>query len=188
MPREGWVERLNAFTITHEGWTASLEVFGLETEQQPAIVNLPLIGVSADRVDHDGTVAISVALSAGEHLTHVIHDVARIYIDKPDDGSTAALIIESADGTTTTVHLRATSRSATCLPLIASPAPSAIPGVAWSDHWSFWKHGYRALMLTDTALYRYPHYHSNSDTADRLDYERMARVVTGCDAIIQAQR
>jgi Zn-dependent M28 family amino/carboxypeptidase len=44
-------------------------------------------------------------------------------------------------------------RSATCLPLIASPAPSAIPGVAWSDHWSFWKHGYRALMLTDTALY-----------------------------------
>jgi hypothetical protein len=65
LPREGWVERLNAFTITHEGWTASLEVFGLETEQQPAIVNLPLIGVSADRVDHDGTVAISVALSAG---------------------------------------------------------------------------------------------------------------------------
>jgi hypothetical protein len=79
-------------------------------------------------------------------------------------------------------------RSATCLPLIASAAPAAIPGVAWSDHWSFWKHGYRALMLTDTALYRYPHYHSNSDTADRLDYERMARVVTGCDAVIQAQR
>jgi Zn-dependent M28 family amino/carboxypeptidase len=78
-------------------------------------------------------------------------------------------------------------RSATCLPLIASPAPAAIPGVAWSDHWSFWHHGYRALMLTDTALYRYPHYHSNSDTADRLDYERMARVVTGCDAVIQAQ-
>jgi hypothetical protein len=43
-------------------------------------------------------------------------------------------------------------------------------------------------MLTDTALYRYPHYHSNSDTADRLDYERMARVVTGCDGVIQAQR
>jgi hypothetical protein len=42
-------------------------------------------------------------------------------------------------------------------------------------------------MLTDTALYRYPHYHSNSDTADRLDYERMARVVTGCDAVIHAQ-
>jgi len=108
LPRESWVERLNAFTIAHEGWTASLEVFGPETGQQPDVVSLPLIGVSADRVDHDGTVAISVALSAGEHLTRVIHDVARIYVEQPDDGSTAALIIESADGTRTTVHLRAT--------------------------------------------------------------------------------
>jgi hypothetical protein len=108
LPRESWVERLNAFTTAHEGWAASLEVSGPETEQQPAVVNLPLIGVSADRIDHDGTVAISVALSAGEHLTRVIHDVAGIYLEQPDDGSTAALIIESADGATTTVHLRAT--------------------------------------------------------------------------------
>jgi hypothetical protein len=108
LPREGWVERLNAFTMTYEGWTASLEVFGLETGRQTGIVNLPLIGVSADRVDHDGTVAISVALSAREHLTRLIHDVARIHVEQPDDGSTAALIVESADGTTTTVHLRAT--------------------------------------------------------------------------------
>jgi hypothetical protein len=108
LPRESWVERLNAFTIAHEGWTASLEVFGPETGQHPAVVNLPLIGVSANRVDHDGTVAISVASSAGEHLTRVIHDVAHIYVEQPDDGSTAALIIESADGTRTTVHLRAT--------------------------------------------------------------------------------
>jgi hypothetical protein len=108
LPREGWVEQLNAFTTAHEGWTASLEVFGFETGQQPAIVNLPLIGVSADRVDHDGTVAISVARSAVEHLTRVIHDVARIHVEQHDDGTKVALLIESADGTRTTVHLRAT--------------------------------------------------------------------------------
>jgi Zn-dependent M28 family amino/carboxypeptidase len=79
-------------------------------------------------------------------------------------------------------------RSATNLPLIASPAPASIPGVAWSDHWSFWQHGYRALMLTDTALYRYPHYHLGTDTPERLDYQRMARVFTGCAAVIQAHR
>jgi Zn-dependent M28 family amino/carboxypeptidase len=79
-------------------------------------------------------------------------------------------------------------RSATRLPLIALPAPATIPGVAWSDHWSFWQHGYRALMLTDTALYRYPHYHLDSDTPERLDYRRMARVLTGCAAVIAAQR
>jgi Zn-dependent M28 family amino/carboxypeptidase len=85
--------------------------------------------------------------------------------------------------------LRAASRafrSATRLPLLASPAPAWIPGVAWSDHWSFWQHGYPAIMLTDTAPYRYPHYHLHTDTPERLDYERMAQVVTGCAAAIHA--
>jgi hypothetical protein len=40
-------------------------------------------------------------------------------------------------------------------------------------------------MLTDTAPYRYPYYHSREDTADRLDYSRMARLVTGCLAVIR---
>jgi Zn-dependent M28 family amino/carboxypeptidase len=105
----------------------------------------------------------------------------------PDRGNFLAMVsnIRSAGALRTAAKA---FRSATSLPLIASPAPAAIPGVAWSDHWSFWRHGYRALMLTDTALYRYPHYHANSDTADRLDYERMARVLTGCDAVIHAHR
>jgi Zn-dependent M28 family amino/carboxypeptidase len=58
-------------------------------------------------------------------------------------------------------------------------APAFIPGVARSDHWSFRKHGYPAVMITDTAFYRNPHYHLPSDTPDRLDYERMARVTLG---------
>ena len=62
-----------------------------------------------------------------------------------------------------------------------------IPGVAWSDRWSFWQHGYPAIMLTDTAPYRYPHYHLHTDTPERLDYERMAQVVTGCAAAIHAR-
>jgi hypothetical protein len=85
--------------------------------------------------------------------------------------------------------LRAASRafrSATWLPLLAAPAPAWIPGVAWSDHWSFWQHGYPAIMLTDTAPYRYPHYHLSTDTPERLDYERMAQVVIGCAAAIRA--
>jgi hypothetical protein len=97
--------------------------------RKPAVVNLPLIGVSADRVDHDGTVAISVALPAGEHLTRVIHDVARIWLEQTDDGATAALLIESADGTRTTVHLRATRCPASpCASLIhrtASMTPAS---------------------------------------------------------------
>ncbi|HEU4352447.1 MAG TPA: M28 family peptidase [Burkholderiales bacterium] len=63
-------------------------------------------------------------------------------------------------------------------------APSFIPGVTWSDHWSFRRHGYPAIMITDTAFYRYPHYHLPSDTPDKLDYERMARVTLGLAAML----
>jgi len=58
-------------------------------------------------------------------------------------------------------------------------APALIPGVTWSDHWSFRRHGFDAMMITDTAFNRYPHYHLPSDTPEKLDYERMARVTLG---------
>ena len=64
-------------------------------------------------------------------------------------------------------------------------APAFIPGVTWSDHWSFRRHGYPAIMITDTAFYRYPHYHAASDTPDKLDYERMARVTLGLAAMLK---
>ena len=64
-------------------------------------------------------------------------------------------------------------------------APALIPGVTWSDHWSFRQHGFPALMITDTAFNRYPHYHLRSDTPDKLDYERMARVTLGLAAMLK---
>lgn len=60
-----------------------------------------------------------------------------------------------------------------------------IPGVTWSDHWSFWKEGYPAVMVTDTAPNRYPHYHTAADTPDKIDFARMARVVSGLRRIIE---
>jgi Zn-dependent M28 family amino/carboxypeptidase len=58
-------------------------------------------------------------------------------------------------------------------------APAEIAGIGWSDHWAFWQEGYLAVMLTDTAPYRYPHYHLPSDTPDKIDYDSLARVVWG---------
>jgi len=58
-------------------------------------------------------------------------------------------------------------------------APSLVPGVSWSDQLSFWRAGYPALMATDTAFYRNPHYHQATDTPERLRYPEMARVVEG---------
>ena len=54
-----------------------------------------------------------------------------------------------------------------------------LPGIGWSDHWAFWEEGYPSLMVTDTALFRYPAYHTGRDTPEKIQYERMARVVSG---------
>lgn len=62
--------------------------------------------------------------------------------------------------------------------------PGWIPGVGWSDHWSFWQAGYAGLMITDTAPFRYPHYHEPSDTPDKVDCERVARLTEGMQRVI----
>jgi hypothetical protein len=63
--------------------------------------------------------------------------------------------------------------------------PSFLPGIGWSDHWAFWQQGYPAAMVTDTALFRYPHYHEPSDTPDKVDFERTARVVRGLVDVVR---
>jgi Zn-dependent M28 family amino/carboxypeptidase len=62
--------------------------------------------------------------------------------------------------------------------------PNLIPGVGWSDHWAFWQQGYPGVMVTDTAPFRYPYYHTDEDTPDKVDYERLARVVAGLEQVI----
>jgi hypothetical protein len=69
-------------------------------------------------------------------------------------------------------------------PSEGAAAPEAIPGIGWSDHWSFWIEGYPAIMVTDTALFRYPHYHTTRDTPDKLTYDRMARVIAGLQEVL----
>ncbi len=56
---------------------------------------------------------------------------------------------------------------------------SVIPGVDFSDHRNFWKFGYPAFMITDTAFYRNPNYHELGDTASTLNYDLMAELVLG---------
>lgn len=64
-------------------------------------------------------------------------------------------------------------------------APKSIEGVGWSDHWSFSRMGYPALMITDTAPFRYKYYHTAKDTPDKCDYDRMARVVEGVARVVE---
>jgi len=77
-------------------------------------------------------------------------------------------------------------RAAAEFPSEGVAAPGWIPGVDWSDQWAFWRAGIPAVMITDTAPFRYPHYHTPQDTPDKVDYDRLARVVRGLERTFRA--
>jgi Zn-dependent M28 family amino/carboxypeptidase len=62
--------------------------------------------------------------------------------------------------------------------------PGRIPGIGLSDHRNYWAEGFPALMVTDTAPFRYEHYHSGTDTPEKVDSGRLARVVEGLAEVI----
>ncbi|HWC17037.1 MAG TPA: M20/M25/M40 family metallo-hydrolase [Terriglobales bacterium] len=70
-------------------------------------------------------------------------------------------------------------RDTTFFPSEGIAAPEWIAGIGWSDQWSFWQEHYPGVMVTDTAPFRNPNYHSPTDQAETLDYDRMARVING---------
>ena len=82
------------------------------------------------------------------------------------------------------LRARRAFRQRTRFPVQAAAVPGGIPGVGWSDHWSFWQAGYPAMMVTDTAPFRYPWYHTAEDTPDKVSTEALAHVVDGLEHVV----
>jgi Zn-dependent M28 family amino/carboxypeptidase len=78
-----------------------------------------------------------------------------------------------------------TFREQADFPSEGAVVPAWIPGVDWSDHWSFWQQDYPALMVTDTALYRYPYYHTPEDVPSQIDFDRLTRVIVGLKKVVE---
>lgn len=77
-------------------------------------------------------------------------------------------------------------RRTSAFPSEGLSASSWIDGIGWSDHWAFWQAGYPGVMVTDTAPFRYRHYHLRSDTPPEVVYDRLARVVLGLEQTVRA--
>ena len=101
----------------------------------------------------------------------------------PDTGNFIAFVADARSGDFTRQVVGAFRRT-TKFPAHGCALPESIEGVGWSDHWSFWQAGYPGVMVTDTAPFRYPHYHTPEDTPDKIDFERTARVVAGLGRVI----
>jgi hypothetical protein len=71
-------------------------------------------------------------------------------------------------------------------PSEGTAAPGWLTGIGWSDHWAFWQQGYPAIMITDTAVFRYAPYHTSGDTPEKIAYAKMARVVAGLSRVVVA--
>ncbi len=76
-------------------------------------------------------------------------------------------------------------RARAAFPSVGGTAPGFVTGIDWSDHWSFEQVGVPALMITDTAPFRYPWYHLPGDTPEKVDYTKVARVVSGLEAMVR---
>ncbi|HEV2854397.1 MAG TPA: M28 family peptidase [Thermoanaerobaculia bacterium] len=103
----------------------------------------------------------------------------------PSKGNFIAVVGKLGQGSLVGKVKKAMKRAAP-LPVESINAPTSLPGVDLSDHRNYWAAGYPAVMLTDTAFFRNPHYHGESDTPDTLDYRRMALVVEGVYGAVKA--
>jgi Zn-dependent M28 family amino/carboxypeptidase len=108
--------------------------------------------------------------------------IARLY---PDVGDFIGFV-SNVGSARLLMKARNAFRRRTSFPLQSAAAPEAIDGVGWSDHWAFWQAGYPAMMVTDTAPFRYPLYHTSEDTPDKVDHDKLAQVVEGLEAVIES--
>jgi Zn-dependent M28 family amino/carboxypeptidase len=102
----------------------------------------------------------------------------------PDIGNFIGFVSNEESAALLTAAARAFSNGST-LPVQAAAIPADLPGTGWSDHWSFWQAGYPALMVTDTAPWRYPWYHTADDTVDKIDFEKLSEVVNGLEHVVR---
>lgn len=103
----------------------------------------------------------------------------------PDTGNFIALV-GNLSSKSFLSRVMAGFKKGTALPVESLSAPAFVVGVNFSDHWSFGKFGYNAVMVTDTAFYRNRNYHKKTDTPETLDYARMTEVVIGLKSAIES--
>jgi len=101
----------------------------------------------------------------------------------PSPGNYILIVGRLQDGWRTR-SVKKLMQGASSLPIYSINAPASLEGIDWSDHASYWAQGYPALMITDTALNRNHNYHTEKDTAERLDYGRMAKAVQAVYAAV----
>jgi Zn-dependent M28 family amino/carboxypeptidase len=153
------------FRTTGMGSSVHAESLRIQNVQVRAMVSLEMIGYFSD---------------APNSQYFPVGVLSALY---PSKGNFIGVVGRLGDGLLAR-KMKSAMRNATPLPVYSINAPRFVAGVDFSDQLNYWDAGYRAVMVTDTAFYRNRNYHTAEDTADKLDYKRMAMVVEGVYAAV----
>lgn len=180
-----------AKSLKHLGATAQADVmFVLYTHEEPPFFKTPQMGsqVHAQALRARGAPVVAMLsletmgyFSSAAGSQKYPWPLNQFY---PTQGDFIAFVATTPDLGLARQVVRS-FRSHAAFPSEGIAAPRFIPGVDYSDHAAYIDAGYPALMVTDTAPYRYPHYHTREDTPDKVDYDRLARVVQGLEGVVR---
>ncbi|MDH3974947.1 MAG: M28 family peptidase [Deltaproteobacteria bacterium] len=148
------------FATNHMGSAVHAEFLAAEEIEVKLMISLEMIGYFTDEEDSQ------------------IFPMPLLKLIYPSRGN-YILIVSNLNQREITKKVKSLMRGTTNLPVHSINAPSIIAGVDFSDHRNYWNNGYEAVMVTDTSFYRNRAYHKENDSAGRLDYEKMAKVVIG---------
>ena len=106
IPPRQWSRKLDQLGRKHDGWLVSLDVtMPHSIGAQPEFRQMPLVGITSEPAG-GGTISIAVEEPDGDHVTHMIHAPAHVFLETTKTGADSALEIDSADGTKSVLHFR----------------------------------------------------------------------------------
>ncbi|MBK5101922.1 MAG: M28 family peptidase [Desulfobacteraceae bacterium] len=163
--------------------TVSLVSFALE---EPPVFNTPYMGsriyakkVREERKNTDGIICLEMVGYSCHDPGCQSYPFPLMFFGYPKEGNFIGIVGNwKSRGFADTLFRHFRENKA--LPVVKLTVPFggwALPAVRMSDHASFWDEGFKAVMITDSAFYRNPHYHLSTDTMEKLDYRFMAELV-----------
>ncbi|HEY8241548.1 MAG TPA: M28 family peptidase [Kiritimatiellia bacterium] len=166
------------------GITGDVELVAYCTEEPPFFATPDMGSAHHARSLREANVDVKLAIALemigcfSDEKKSQKYPAAILHLFYPNTGSFIGVVGRPEDR----AHIqlvRDMMRGTTDLDVRSASIPRGVSGVDFSDHRSYWDVGYPAIMVTDTAFFRNPDYHGEGDTADKLDYSRMSKVVVG---------
>lgn len=165
--------------------TVQFVAFTLEEPQLPVITLTFLVGsrhfaqeARGKGVKYKGVLILeSVGYTSEKPQSQALPALVRMEV--PDTGNFLAVIANRRSKGLLERSCGSATKCVPELPVVGYKVPFSgrlIPETRFSDHAPFWDQGYPALMLTDTAMFRNPNYHTPYDRLETLDFNFMSRV------------